>query len=312
MAEVGAICLFMGMDDAPAAEHWIEISALGARLRGLRLSRPKATERMSRSLEQHGQICSVTAFVDSGELQILDGFKRLRAAQGLGWPRLRTHVLEVDEVSATMIVRICHEQHPLTELEEAWIVQCLCRTHGLSQGAVGKMMQRHKSWVYRRLRLAEGLDTCVQTDVRLGLLPARSALALAALPRGNQRAVAEVVMQRGMTTRQAERLVRRWKTLDEAGRQALLLAPDEPVGSSAAHAPRPRSAHEYLMVDIARTMQAGVKLEVRLLDLPIQSEGTAVAKRALTELSAMLTTLSGAIQRALSLQEKVDEVVNHH
>ncbi|MBK9000295.1 MAG: hypothetical protein IPM35_31640 [Myxococcales bacterium] len=83
----------------------------------------------------------------------------------------------------------------------------LCRQDGLAQGAIAQRLGRHKSWVCRRLLLVEALDPAVQADVRLGLLAARAAVALAQVPRGNQLAAAEVVVRRGLTVRQTEQLV---------------------------------------------------------------------------------------------------------
>jgi hypothetical protein len=56
--------------------------------------------------------------------------------------------------------------------------------------------------VCRRLALAEGLSDELTANVRLGLVPARTAVELARLPRGNQDVVTVVVTQRGLTTHQ--------------------------------------------------------------------------------------------------------------
>jgi len=70
----------------------------------------------------------------------------------------------------------------LSDLEETWIVRSLCREHGLTQVEVGKALRRDKSWVSRRLMLAEQLEGALQDDIRLGLL----APTVARVPRGNQ------------------------------------------------------------------------------------------------------------------------------
>ena len=285
----------------------VPLGELGQKLSALRLCRPASDEHMRRSLERHGQLTAVAAFDDGEHLQLVDGFKRLRASQRLGWRSLRVRRLALDEAMATAIIGALHEQRGLTELEEGWIVRSLCREHGLSQGAVGRLLRRHKSWVSRRLLLVEGLEPTVQGDVRLGLLSPRSALALAALPRGNQRRAAELVMERGLTTRQAETLVRRLRELDsDEARDALIHRWPEEMAVVVVKQARPRSEREQLLADVAILMRVGVRLEVRLLDRPVDGESSGVVRDTLAALGALLATLGGAIERAVALQDKVD------
>jgi ParB-like chromosome segregation protein Spo0J len=294
------------MEDAHSTICTVPLSELGLKLSALRLCQPAADENMRRSLERHGQLTTVAAFVDGECLQLVDGFKRLRAGRRLGWTSLRVCTLAFDETTATALISALHEQRGLTELEEGWLVHSLCREHGLSQGVVAQLLGRHKSWVSRRLLLVEGLEGAVQGDVRLGLLSPRSALAVAALPRGNQRRVAELVMERGMTTRQAETLVRRLCELDsDQARDALMDGWPESTAAPMAKT-RPRSEREQLLADVTTLMRIGVRLEVRLLDAPVDTSQTGVLREALTELAALVDTLGKALQRALAAQDKVD------
>jgi ParB-like chromosome segregation protein Spo0J len=292
------------METTDATICSVPLGELGQKLGPLRLCEPVSDEHMRRSLEQHGQLTAVAAFEDGAHVQLVDGFKRLRASRRLGWNSLRVHMLAFDEATATAVIGALHEQRGLTELEEGWIVRSLCREHGLSQGAVARLLRRHKSWVSRRLLLVEGLEQAVQGDVRLGLLSPRSALAVAALPRGNQRCAASLMMERGMTTRQAETLVRRLGELDsDEARDALMGAWPDAQPSPPTKA-RPRSEHEQLLADVAILMRVGVRVEVRLLGAAGDTSG--VVREALTALAAMVDTLRNAIQRALALQNEAD------
>ena len=67
-------------------------------------------------------------------------------------------------------------------------MRSLYREDHLNQPTIARLLSRHKSWVWRRLMLVESLETCVQSDVRLGLIAPRAAVALSRLPRGNQQA----------------------------------------------------------------------------------------------------------------------------
>ena len=72
-----------------------------------------------------------------------------------------------------------------------WPVEhALVREDGLSQVQVAELLERHKSWVCRRLALLERLSDECREDLRLGLLSPTMARQLTRLPAGNQ---AEVV-----------------------------------------------------------------------------------------------------------------------
>ena len=102
----------------------VEIAELGERLAALRLCDADAVTTMRRSLEQHGQLAALTLFTESGELEIIDGFKRVRAARALGWATLLARIDDVGSIDAKLRLRELHDRHGLTELEleEGWLV----------------------------------------------------------------------------------------------------------------------------------------------------------------------------------------------
>jgi len=249
-----------------AAAQWLRVETLGERLGALRLCEPEAVARMRRSLERHGQLAAVTVFTADDGVEIIDGFKRLRAARALGWSALRAHALDVDVVGAKIAVAFLHERCGLTELEEAWLVRSLYRDDELSQAQIGVHLGRHKSWVSRRLLMAEGLDEAVQADVRLGLLAPRAAVELAQLPRGTQRPAAQLVTRTGLTVRQTAQLVGELLACDsDTARARLLCDRHEHPGPRAAPRParRARTAAEWILADVATVRRAaghGVQL----------------------------------------------------
>ena len=196
----------------------VEIAPLGERLAPLRLCDATALAAVRRSLERHGQLTALTLFVETDQLEILDGFKRVRAARALGWTTLLARIDDVDAIEAKLRVAELHDRRGLTELEEAWLVRSLYRDDGLGQPEIARRMSRHKSWVWRRLMLVESLEPAVQAHVRLGLLAPRAAVAVSRLPRGNQIAASTVVARRGLTVRQTDLLVQ--EVLDRDGEEA--------------------------------------------------------------------------------------------
>lgn len=235
----------------------------------LRLREPDALRKLERSLRRHGQLEPLTVFAEQDVLEVLDGFKRLHVARQLRWPELRVRVADVDRLQAKTMLLELHGRRGLSVLEEAWLVRSLYRAHSLTQGAIGARLGRHKTWVCRRLLLAEQLETAVQIDVRLGLLAPRAALALVALPRGNQKAAAEVVERRAMTTRQTESLVRHLLDGDPA-----TMAQRLTDWSQGSHTPTPknprkvRSDADWFTHDISILHNVGARLQTRLLATP--------------------------------------------
>jgi hypothetical protein len=79
------------MHEPVTATRMVEIAALGERLSALRLCEVEALATVRRSLEQHGQLAALTLFAECDELQIIDGFKRVRAARALEEVSPATH-----------------------------------------------------------------------------------------------------------------------------------------------------------------------------------------------------------------------------
>jgi ParB-like chromosome segregation protein Spo0J len=257
------------------------------------------------SLDQHGQLSALTLFMERGGIQILDGFKRVRAARALGWPTMLARIDDVDVVEAKLRLCALHDRHRLTELEEAWLVRSLYRDDGLGQPAIARRMRRHKSWVCRRLMLVESLDPAVQADVRLGVLAPRAATAVARLPRGNQQAASSVVIRRGLTVRQTELLVDEVLELDPAARAELLVRRmDGPLGDRkpGPHSTRAtRNEGDWMSADVVRIRDLAARLEARLLATPLATLGPGAAeilRDALVRLSPVLRALDGAIGAA--------------
>jgi hypothetical protein len=85
---------------------------------------------LRRSLEQHGQLVAVTLFTERGALEIIDGFKRVRAARALGWATLLARVDDVSAVDA-------NREDRLSLPELARRMQSAPAT-----------LYRHRSWVW--------------------------------------------------------------------------------------------------------------------------------------------------------------------
>jgi ParB-like chromosome segregation protein Spo0J len=299
--------LKLGVPEPSAlATRQVDVDMLGERLSALRLCDRVTLVAMRRSREEHAQLTALVVFPQAEQLEIIDGFKRVRAARALGWRTLVARVVEVGPIDGKLRLRGLHGGRGLTELEEAWLVRSLYREDHLSQPDIARLLSRHKSWVWRRLMLVEALDCAVQSDVRLGLIAPRAAVAVSRLPRGNQPAASAVVMRRGLTVAQAELLVAEALEEEDPAARAALLARrlDGPLPTQA-QGPRPsRAVHkseaDWMSADILRVREIAARLEARLMASPLEVFTPAAAelmRDALMHLSPVLRSLDGLIAR---------------
>jgi ParB-like chromosome segregation protein Spo0J len=289
-----------------AGERPVEIAKLGDKHARLRLCGEEALRQMGHSLERHGQLTALVVYTTAeGGLEIVDGFKRQRAARQMGWTQLRARELGADVVAAAAAIVVLNEGHGLTELEEGWLCRLLHRDYGLPQHEVGRWLGRHKSWVCRRLLLAEGLDEAVQAHVRLGLVAPRTASELARLPRGNQLAAAEVVTKRGMTTAQAARLVQAVLSCPDASARAhrltVALEAPEIVMRPAPSPLRRQGPAEALLRDIDSATRVSARLQARLRE----PSSALLDPRVAHLLDEGVRALSGVLRRLLDSLEHV-------
>ena len=187
----------------------LALEEIGERYGRYRLPCPQAEREMVRSLREHGQLSAVVVCLRDGRAELIDGFKRLRAARELGEVRtLRARIVEADERAAKVAIYTlnCAGGRP-KEIEEAWIIHALVTEDGLSQIEVAERLGRHKSWVCRRLALVEKLCAQAKEDVKLGLLSATAAREMIRLPRGNQTELLEAVHREDLTSREIEGVV---------------------------------------------------------------------------------------------------------
>jgi ParB-like chromosome segregation protein Spo0J len=275
----------------------IAITELGESLSALRLCEPEAVDAMSVSLGRYGQLNPLVVFDSGRGNEVVDGFKRLRGARNLGWPKLEVRFCDADCTEAKLQIAALHTGRGLTELEEGWLVRSLYRDDRLTQPAIAERLGRHKSWVCRRLMLVEGLDDEVQAAVRLGLLVPRAAVLLAALPRGNQPAAMKVVTGRAMTVRQTELLVTQLGACDNAQARSILL--DQWLSGRAAPAvcgPAPkrttRCEADGLAADVTTLHQVAARLQARLLATPLRVLGPVAAEFLAVNLEALVPVLA--------------------
>jgi ParB family chromosome partitioning protein len=200
-------------------------------LMALRLINETRTLQVERSMKVHGQLQPVVARVHEGGIQLIDGYKRLAAAEVLVMDTLQCRLLEVDESQAKVMLLSYNRTNQSMEVwEEAMILKSLLEGGDLDQRRLAKIVGHSPSWVSRRLSLISKVDEEITADIRMGVLTSRHARALMRLPRGNQSAVAQVIKQYGLSSRLSNRLVDNYLEAEsEKDQHKLLENPQEVI-----------------------------------------------------------------------------------
>ena len=187
----------------------LPIEKAGTALGDLRVVDPKADAAMVRSIARYGQLSPViVGQLQPGAYEIVDGFKRYRSCKKLGYNFLRARVMDgsVHVLKAAMI-ELNLRAHTIGDLEKAFVIRSMHRDDRLSQVQIAALLNRHKSWVCRRLSLAERLADEVLEYLRLGLISMTIGRELAKLPRGNQPGALKTLLKYRFTTAETTRLV---------------------------------------------------------------------------------------------------------
>jgi ParB family chromosome partitioning protein len=183
---------------------------------------------VEKSMRVHGQLQAVVARVHDGGIQLIDGFKRLYAAEDLMMETLQCHLLEIDLSQAKVLLLSYNRPHQSMEvLEEALVLKDLLKTHELDQRRLARLTGYSRSWVSRRLSLVDKMNEEVSAEIRMGTLTSSHARALIRLPRCNQGEVARMMTSYHLTSRQSDALVDAFlKARDEDEQRHLLTHPE--------------------------------------------------------------------------------------
>ena len=186
----------------------IPVDKIGQRYSKLRIIDPKAETAMQRSMRSYGQMTPVVICQTEKDPEMIDGFKRLRAAIKLNFTRLSVRILpgRIRAAKAAMI-QLNIKARTISDLETAMVIRSLHRDDGLTQVEIGALLGRHKSWVCRRLSLVEHLSEEIVEHLKLGLITTTISRELARLPRGNQPGALQTILKYHFDSRETSRLV---------------------------------------------------------------------------------------------------------
>jgi ParB family transcriptional regulator, chromosome partitioning protein len=169
----------------------------------------QALAELAASIAEHGvlQPILVTETIDG--YRLVAGERRVRASRIAGLERIPAVVRELadhDQLELALVENIQRED--LDPLEEARAYRQLIDEFGFTQEKLAKRMGKARPTIANSLRLLE-LDPEVQEALAGALISEGHARALAGLPVDRQARVVAVVIDRELSVRQTEELVRR-------------------------------------------------------------------------------------------------------
>ena len=181
-----------------------------------RLFDQKLLQELADSIKAEGLIQPILVRPFAGAFELIAGERRWRAAQLAGLAELPAIVREMPDQTVAAVALIENIQRKdLNPLEEAAAFERLCDEFGMTHKSVAESVGRSRASVSNLLRLLELHDE-VKVMVDKGEIEMGHARAILGAPKDQQFEIARQVVERELTVRAVEKLVRE---LVEGGRE---------------------------------------------------------------------------------------------
>ncbi len=285
----------MRAEGASGGTREMELRRVGVELLDLALGRLRllpgpVVHQMVQSLRHKGQLSPVVATEREQRLVLVDGFVRHAAALRLGLDELLVEVTPLGDVEMKTQVYLRNRDRGLMLLEECRLIHELNRVDGLDQVEIGELLERHKSWVCRRLGLYRALSPVLRKEGALHRLGGGSIRRLALLPHRNQVELFTLIEAKALSPRNAATLLDLWRRATEPDARAYLQAhPREAIrrsrGKSTPEAADPRlgKGGQYVVDGLSVLEQVSRRIAKRIRkgteDVPV--EGVEAVERGL-------------------------------
>lgn len=169
---------------------------------------PEALEALANSIRQQGIVQPIVVRKLENGYELIAGERRWRAAQQAGLQEIPAVIKQVDDQQAAAIALIENiQREDLNPLEEAQAFANLIDKFGLTHQEVGEVVSRSRTAVSNSLRLL-ALAGPVKEMLNRGELEMGHARTLLGLHDMQQTSTAQTIVQRQLTVRAAEALVK--------------------------------------------------------------------------------------------------------
>ncbi len=187
----------------------------------------EALQELANSILAQGVIQPIVVRQEGSHYELIAGERRWRASQLAGLQTIPAVIKELDTQSAAAIALIENiQREDLNPLEESLALQRLIDDFSLTHMQVAEAVGRSRVAVSNLLRLLE-LAEPVKVLVNKSLLSMGHARALLALPEHDQAEIGRLVVNRGLSVRETEALVK--KTLAPTPKKPEKTEPDPDV-----------------------------------------------------------------------------------
>jgi ParB/RepB/Spo0J family partition protein len=289
----------------------LEHHQLLLRYEHLRVRCVERERRLLASLAEHGQQIPIVVVASAEGFVVVDGYKRVRAMQRLGWDTVQAACWDMTEIEALLLGRLMRAGVEETAFEQGLWLQELHLRFALSLEQLACRFDRSASWVSRRLALVRDLPETVQRRVLAGEIVAHAAMKhLVPLARANREAcerLSDAITGKKLSSRQVGELVVAYRAGGAKTRALVLADPLLVLEARASAKPslstESSSAAEQLLRDfglLAAVMRRAFK---RLCD-------GAVLGLAPAELEDMAVAFEGARREMDRLTRQVQREIN--
>jgi ParB family chromosome partitioning protein len=185
----------------------------------------KYIKELAKSLKRDGQWDPIMVRKNSdGMYELIAGECRLRAARLAGLKSLRAKILEKssDEEALLLTLKTNIIRRNLNPVEEANALKELIRVKKESKKVI-KALNKSRTWISNRLKLAENATEGLKTAVLKEELPLTSAVKIADLPEGLQGPVASKAIRERLNIKEVEKLVELFKKASNYSQVEFLL-----------------------------------------------------------------------------------------
>lgn len=187
----------------------------------------ESLQELANSISAQGVIQPIVVRKEGSHYELIAGERRWRASQLAGLQSIPAVIKDLDTRSAAAIALIENiQREDLNPLEEAAALQRLIDDFELTHMQVAEAVGRSRVAVSNLLRLLDLVEPVKDLVGRM-LLSMGHARAILALPENDQADVARVVVNRGLSVRETEALIK--KTLSPAAKKEQRLEPDPDI-----------------------------------------------------------------------------------
>ena len=179
---------------------------------------PESLQELADSIRTQGVVQPIVVRPEGDRYELVAGERRWRAAQLAGLQKIPAVVRELDARSTAAIALIENiQREDLNPLEQAQAFLRLIEEFDLTHQQVADSVGRSRAAVSNLLRLLD-LAEPVKQQVNKGLLDMGHARALLALIRHDQIEIARLVVNRGLSVRETELLVKKTLAAQDTGK----------------------------------------------------------------------------------------------